>query len=400
MSPKNVMDLLDQRNYTQLTALDILYAIKFFGNKHERGFTPESYRRVVTEIKAYFPDIEELNSDRTEEDISTITYTEYGRRLDVLYSGTGLKHFLDVLIKAIVSKAQVLLIDEPELGLHPDLQRQFLAFLQRFSHDTNIQVFMATHSSVMLDHADSVTVFRVKNTKGRRDITKIPKDAIRTTLSDLGIRPSDLFNQDMCILVEGADDVIFFEHLVRTLYDDLFGKLAIGVQQYGGGAADGIISGSIDITNITPAQQYALWIRDRDARPTDRPSTHATQFKNALSRAQAFCHILERREIEFYYPEAVLREAQRSPEHKARIVSILNGDQAKKFRHCARDEGLCLPRGKRLRNLLSQHLTSINQLSDELRDLVEKTLRPWAIEICGGPEDTTPNAPAEPTVPA
>jgi len=48
--------------------------------------------------------------------------------------------------------------------------------------------------------------------------TPVPKDAIHTLLSDLGIRPSDVFNQDICLLVEGSSDVIFFEHVIHNLY--------------------------------------------------------------------------------------------------------------------------------------------------------------------------------------
>ena len=52
-----------------------------------------------------------------------------------------MKHFLDVLMKTTVSRANVVLLDEPELGLHPDLQRRFFGYLHRLAEERNIQFF-------------------------------------------------------------------------------------------------------------------------------------------------------------------------------------------------------------------------------------------------------------------
>ncbi len=77
-------------------------------------------------------------------------------------------------------------------------------------------------------------------------------------MSDLGLRPSDVLNQDMCLLLEGANDVIFFEHVIRTLYAAEFLKVGVAILQYGGGAAEGIVAGTINVANIVPAQRYIL----------------------------------------------------------------------------------------------------------------------------------------------
>jgi predicted ATPase len=60
----------------------------------------------------------------------------------------------------------VLFIDEPEISLHPALQRQFLGQLRRVARALDMQVFLATHSPeivrsvppaevISLDHPDS-----------------------------------------------------------------------------------------------------------------------------------------------------------------------------------------------------------------------------------------------------
>lgn len=383
-TPKWVIDQVEGRNYSDVTSLDILYGIKFYAHRNERGLTPEIYQRLINEIVHYFPDLKNITSDRTEHDASTLTYTEYGKKLDILYSGTGLKHFLDVLLKTTLSGANIVLLDEPELGLHPDLQRQFIEYLQRLAEEKEIQFFLATHSPILLNYADSVTYYKVINKKGNRAILQVPKEAIHTLLSDLGLRPSDIFNQDICLLVEGASDVIFFEHVIRKLYKSDFEGVAIAVLQYGGSAAEGIVSGAIDVSNIISAQKYIFWIRDRDSKPSDPPSTEATKFKNRLENLSFRCHILNKREIDYYYPETVHVEAQQGDNAKGNITrSILCGDQGLKYKKATEGKGVCIPSGKNLRQLLLKHLTQKDQLDDEIRSIVEKTLIPWKKEIWG-----------------
>lgn len=332
----------------------------------------------------YFPDLEDIGSDRTEDDVATLTYTEYGNNLDILYSGTGLKIFLDILVKTTISGANVVLIDHPELGLHPDLQRQFLEYLQRLAEEKEIQFFLATHSHVILNYADSVNYYRVINKRGNRKIIQVTQEAIHTILSDLGIRPSDIFNHDICLLVEGASGIIFFEHIIRKLYQNEFDKVAVAITQYGGSAAEGIINRSIDVSNITPAQKYTFWIRDRDAKPTEEPFRESTKFKNRLTELDFVCHIWKKREIEYYYPEAVHIAAQQKDSAKeAHTLSILNGEQGIKYSKAAESLDVCVPKGKYLRKLLSEHLTSKEQLDEEIRKIIEDRLIPWKKEILG-----------------
>ena len=383
-TPKEVITYVEQRRYAEVNSLDILYAIKFYAYREEHGFSPQAYTAILDEIKQYFPEIEAVESDRTETDIATLTYTELGRKLDILYSGSGLKHFLDVLLKTTISGAEIVLLDEPELGLHPDLQRRFIKYLRRLADKKGVQFFMATHSPVLLNYADIVTYYRVINTHGKREVLPVSNDAIHTLLSDLGIRPSDVFNKDICVLVEGATDVVFFEHILHELYSQEFAGIAIGVIQYGGSAADGIASGTIDVGNITPAQKYTLWIRDRDAPPDENPSGNSIKFVNALKKRGLEAYIWVKREIEYYYPEEVLVAAQQGDKVREQAVRrILTGDQKEKFRVAAARDNVCVPTGKSLRKLLKKYLTDKSLLDQEIRTLVDNTLLTWKKEILG-----------------
>lgn len=385
ISPKQVLAFINSYQYSQVNSLDILYAIKYYATHNQLGFIPEDYNKLINEIIHYFPELENIESDRTEEDISTLNYEEYGKKLDIIYSGTGLLHFLEVLLKITISKANIVLLDEPESALHPDLQRQFIEFLHRISEEKKIQFFLATHSQVLLNYADLVTIYRITNKKGKREVSQISKDAVHTILSDLGLRASDIFNQDICILLEGQSDVIFFEHIIRKLYKEEFKNIAVATLQYGGGAAEGINKGSIKISNIVPAQKYIFWIHDRDAKPSEKPASNATKFKNSIEKNNGFkCHIWKKREIEYYYPECIHVKAQQNDKNKEEAtLKILNGDQGQKYYKAAEGKNICVPKGNYLRKLLKENPNSKEELDEEIREIVEKELIPWKKEILG-----------------
>lgn len=382
-TPRNIMDQVQARNFSEVNGLEILFALKYYAGRRERGLKSEDYERIIADVKDFFPEIQDLVSDRTEDDIATLNYREYDRNLDVIYSGAGLKHFIDIFVKVALSQASVVLIDEPEMGLHPSLQRELLAHFYELAQTKGIQIFVATHSPVFLTDPDKVSAFCVQNRRGQRKVFLIPSESLHTIWGDLGLHPSDFLQNDIVLLVEGQMDVIFFDHVINELYREEFQDIAVGVVQYGGGAADGIVKGTIDISNIVPGHTYRLWIRDRDASPNEIPSKAATDFGKALKKNREKYHILTKREIEFYIPEAAYVEAQKGDLNKeAAIKQILQSDQREKFCNAVSCRDCIIPRGTYLRTLLRQHLSKDN-LESELATLVEGTLLSWCDEILG-----------------
>src|SRR5207248_1262997 len=79
-SPKWVVEQLDNRNYTELNALQMLYAVKYYADHNQRGFKKPDYDNLIWEVLHYFPDLEEVESDITEHSVPTLNYKEYGRK--------------------------------------------------------------------------------------------------------------------------------------------------------------------------------------------------------------------------------------------------------------------------------------------------------------------------------
>ncbi|HOP18811.1 MAG TPA: AAA family ATPase, partial [Amphiplicatus sp.] len=73
-TPKWVIDQLEARAFQNVNGLQLLHAIQYYGGRNERGLTPKTYDELVAEVQAFFPDISELLSTRTETDVDTLFY--------------------------------------------------------------------------------------------------------------------------------------------------------------------------------------------------------------------------------------------------------------------------------------------------------------------------------------
>src|SRR5205085_993589 len=64
--------------------------------------------------------------------------------------GLGLQDLLVIIYFAVSNKHNLVLLEEPENHLHPELQRRLLKFLKEDTNE-NKQYLISTHSSVFLD---------------------------------------------------------------------------------------------------------------------------------------------------------------------------------------------------------------------------------------------------------
>ena len=112
-----------------------------------------------------------------------------------------------------------LLIDEPDVHLHPDLQARFATFLIDLVEAGDFKILLATHSTALvsaLGHRDQarLTFMKYKDT----DLAFSPITAThRRILPVFGAHPlSNVFNEKPILLVEGDDDVRIWQQVVRS----------------------------------------------------------------------------------------------------------------------------------------------------------------------------------------
>jgi len=118
------------------------------------------------------------------------------------------------ICQAIVSanKGSVVLLDEPELNMHPKLQHKLMQRICELASEDekNLQIFIATHSQVFINSKrwveDEIKIYWIRD-QGIEEV-----EASQDVLKRLGYKASDLLQTDGIIWVEGPSDRLYIEH--------------------------------------------------------------------------------------------------------------------------------------------------------------------------------------------
>lgn len=146
-------------------------------------------------------------------------------------------HFL-IAMFALNVKSGVIIIDEPELHLHPRWQKIFLSLFEDAAVERNNQFIIATHSPVFVNANTVGKVIRVFRRMEGSDRVHLQnavlpkdKDLIRMINSQ---NNEGMFFADSVVLVEGVTDRVVFSRILAELYQFVPASAAIEVLDVGG----------------------------------------------------------------------------------------------------------------------------------------------------------------------
>lgn len=139
-------------------------------------------------------------------------------------------HFM-ISLSCIGCKDGLVIIDEPELNLHIQKQKELLAYLQEVQKANNFQLIIITHSSAFVNPHTVNKLFRVfknGNSSEVRKITGTGSTSETKTLQMITATNNEkVFFSDFVIFVEGLSDKIIFESLLKHLPTPDLKNLAI-----------------------------------------------------------------------------------------------------------------------------------------------------------------------------
>ena len=145
----------------------------------------------------------------------------YSFRYEELSSGEQSFISLILLIYSHDLHNGFLIIDEPELHLHPQSQKEFLALIEEMKTKQHMQCIIATHSPTMVNEHNINHVFRCSKIHGESIISTTNSHFWEDEATLLQMLKFDhiakIFFVDIIILVEWDTDMYFLSHYIDYL---------------------------------------------------------------------------------------------------------------------------------------------------------------------------------------
>lgn len=258
----------------------------------------------ITEDIAHLFGYRRLDINASDDDLTCQLLVD-GKSFRLFEVGSGLTQFIVVLGSVAMKRHSFVLIDEPELNLHPSLQMDFLTTLCSYAEQG---VIFATHS-YGLARASATRLLAV--TKGASptgsSISRIEKlPALGLFLGELSYAGYRELGFDRVLLVEGVYDIKTVQHFMR-----LYGKDHVIVTLPLGGDAliDGNRQQELDeFVRLTrkPSKVYILIDSEREALG-DPLKPRRQDFVNACHSLGMTCHVTQRRAIENYFTDIAVK---------------------------------------------------------------------------------------------
>jgi energy-coupling factor transporter ATP-binding protein EcfA2 len=262
----------------------------------------EAIYTLTSQIKELLG-IKDLDINPSPDDQTLQLFIE-GRSFKLHELGSGLPHLVIVLANIAIQKPTYLLIDEPELSLHPKLQLKFIQTLNSYaSHG----LWFATHS-MGLARSTADRIYTVQKSGG---MASDVKDYLGTTrlanfLAELTFSGYVDMGFDVLLLVEGPSDTDTIKQFLRwykkeqkVLVLDLGGSSCIKAE-----CAAQLEEFKRITKNIT-----VLIDSERD-NATAALKPDREEFTRVCKQSGIPCYVLDRRAMENYLSERAIKKVK------------------------------------------------------------------------------------------
>ena len=172
----------------------------------------EAFARIRNDLQKCVPEFTEINFQNVSSNNNLVNQFGPGtyKRLGLTDDKHGVKYWADELSEGTLyflallciinqpNPPKLLLLEEPEKGIHPRRIREVMDFIFRLAEEKDIQIILTTHNEHVLDdfatRPESVFVFD-KDEEGATYVRNLQTDIIEPTNkrnSEMGLDPIDL----------------------------------------------------------------------------------------------------------------------------------------------------------------------------------------------------------------
>jgi AAA domain, putative AbiEii toxin, Type IV TA system len=278
---------------------------------YTRDKSTESYESFVSFAITNTPEIGNISlrdiyaGSKHELDLF-VTETSTGREKEIYWLGDGLQIWLQVLLHIWLNRdVESLILDEPDVFLHPDLQRRLVSILE----DADKQVVLATHAPEIVGEASKDAVVWVDRTRRRSRRAGEPQvlqklNAVLGSGFNLGLARA--LRSRVALFVEGQDMKVL-RNLARAVgAEDVRNERGLAVIRLGGFSNWHQVEPFAWLSRDLLGNAVKIYVLlDRDY----REATTIETLRDTLKGSDVHVHVWHRKEIESYLlvPEAIAR---------------------------------------------------------------------------------------------
>ncbi|WGL70568.1 AAA family ATPase [Elizabethkingia anophelis] len=316
----------------------------------EKFISKNFFDGKTIDIIAEFDKDANRKGDNTKEIISIhIEGEKYSR--DLFNLGDGIQALIILMYKIFLAEDNsYVFIDEPEINLHPGMQRLFLEQIKSNSDlvKKNLTYFISTHSNHFLDltlEKNNISIYsfysKVEDDGEKRLIIKNANSGDNEILKNIGVNNSSVFMANSSIWVEGISDRIYIRAFLKSYCEYKRVKfpkedIDFAFFEYAGSNIDHYFFSNIDDSSmqdmiISDVKAMALSNRifllaDSDnARANTSKGRRIAKIESAKSLNFEPKIIRDYREIENFIPNEVWKEVLIHLCNKSLVKS--NGDE-------------------------------------------------------------------------
>ena len=232
-------DILEKSKY--FSKHSIITGLQFYDSVKNYLLGDLEQREIISEYenylsKTFFDEKKVALIPKIKDDVLTIKIGDEKER-PIYNLGDGIQSiilitlplFLYLDISKVPNTNVLVFIEEPEIGLHPSLQRTLIETLldERFE---NFQFFFTTHSNHFLDmqfenrdisiYSFDKSINSEENPINEFIVEKVDFNHF-PTLEKLGALPSSVLANNCTILVEGSYDIVHYDFYLRLYQEKL-----------------------------------------------------------------------------------------------------------------------------------------------------------------------------------
>jgi len=179
--------MLHDNRFLRQDGSNIASFLYLLREKHE-----ESYRMIRNMVRQVAPFFDDFVLEPAALNPDTILLEWRHKNSDAYFDASSLSDgtlrfmaLATLLLQPTELRPEIVLLDEPELGLHPYAIAVLAAMMRSASHET--QIVAATQSPTLLDHFEAEDVLVAERVRGETRLSRLKAEPLREWLEDYSL---------------------------------------------------------------------------------------------------------------------------------------------------------------------------------------------------------------------